>query len=90
MIYIADCFDTYINTLIPKVEVTRFEDLEETHAEVKLKQLLWESQKEWVKDYDTWMTVQCFIVELSWLVLCIICIIFSHCRLILMSYSRTQ
>ena len=40
-----------------QVEVTRFEDLEETHAEVKLKQTLWESQKEWAQDYDTWNTV---------------------------------
>ena len=46
---------TYVYNL--KVEVTRFEDLEETHAEVKLKQSLWESQKEWARDYDTWMMV---------------------------------
>ena len=40
-----------------QVEVTRFEDLEETHAEVKLKQTLWESQREWEHDYETWTTV---------------------------------
>ena len=40
-----------------QVEVTRFEELEETHAEVKLKQALWESQREWETDYQTWMTV---------------------------------
>ena len=40
-----------------QVEVTRFEDLEETHAEVKLKQTLWVSQKEWERDYETWTTV---------------------------------
>ena len=41
-----------------QVEVTRFEDLEETHAEVKLKQTLWESQKEWTHDYEIWTTVR--------------------------------
>ena len=40
-----------------QVEVTRFEDLEETHTEVKLKQTLWESQREWERDYETWTTV---------------------------------
>ena len=40
-----------------QVEVTRFEDLEETHAEVKLKQSLWLTQKEWEADYDQWMKV---------------------------------
>ena len=38
--------------------MTRFEDLEETHAEVKLKQTLWESQREWEHDYETWTTVR--------------------------------
>ena len=42
---------------LEQVEVTRFEDLEETHAEVKLKQTLWESQNEWAQDYETWNTV---------------------------------
>ena len=37
--------------------MTRFEELEETHAEVKLKQTLWEAQREWSSDYDKWMTV---------------------------------
>ncbi|XP_033099985.1 dynein heavy chain 6, axonemal-like [Anneissia japonica] len=30
-----------------KVEVTKYEELEETHAELKLKQLLWNSLEEW-------------------------------------------
>ncbi|XP_054751474.2 dynein axonemal heavy chain 6-like isoform X1 [Lytechinus pictus] len=30
-----------------KVEVTKYEELEETHAELKLKQLLWDSLDEW-------------------------------------------
>ncbi len=37
--------------------MTRFEELEETHAEVKLKQVLWESQGEWGRDYEAWMIV---------------------------------
>ena len=37
--------------------MTRFEDLEETHAEVKLKQTLWLTQKEWEEDYKNWMEV---------------------------------
>lgn len=40
-----------------QVEVTYFEDLEETHAEVKLRQSLWLAQKEWESDYETWMEV---------------------------------
>ena len=42
----------------PQVEVTRFEDLEETHAEVKMKQNLWDSQRDWQKDYQKWMMVK--------------------------------
>ena len=41
-----------------QVEVTRFEDLEETHTEVKLKQTLWVSQKDWESDYETWTTAK--------------------------------
>ena len=45
-----------------KVEVTYFEDLEETHAEVKLRQSLWQAQKEWDADYLQWMEVNMFVV----------------------------
>ena len=40
-----------------QVEVTKFEDLEETHAEVRLKQTLWKSQQDWEADYELWLTV---------------------------------
>ena len=40
-----------------QVEVTKFEDLEETHAEVRLKQSLWKSQQDWEADYQLWLTV---------------------------------
>lgn len=40
-----------------QVEVTRFEDLEETHAEVKLKQTLWFTQRDWESDHSSWMKV---------------------------------
>ena len=40
-----------------QVEVTRFEDLEEVHAEVKLKQTLWHSQRDWDHDSEEWNTV---------------------------------
>ena len=42
---------------ICQVEVTKFEDLEETHAEVRLKQNLWKSQQDWETDYQLWLTV---------------------------------
>ena len=42
---------------LSQVEVTKFEDLEETHSEVKLKQTLWQSQKDWATDYETWLNV---------------------------------
>ncbi len=40
-----------------KVEVTKFEELDDTYSEVKLKQLLWESQKEWEVMCEEWMKV---------------------------------
>ncbi len=52
-----------------KVEVTRFDDLEEVHAEVKLKQSLWESKRDWITDNETWLTVSvhvyCTVVNYS-------------------------
>ena len=42
-----------------QVEVSRFEDLEESHAEVKLKETLWLTQKEWEADAEKWMHVSC-------------------------------
>ena len=51
------CAATLMCAIDVQVEVTRFEDLEETHAEVKLKQTLWMSQKEWEQDYETWTSV---------------------------------
>ncbi len=50
-------FKTYQKNF--KVEVTKFEDLDDTYTEVKLKQLLWESQKEWDNVYEGWMKVSC-------------------------------
>ncbi|XP_028414460.1 dynein heavy chain 6, axonemal-like [Dendronephthya gigantea] len=38
-----------------KVEVTKFEELEETHAELKLKQTLWNSRIEWEVNHEEWM-----------------------------------
>ena len=37
--------------------MTRFEELEETHAEVKLRQSLWQTQKDWENEYVNWMEV---------------------------------
>ncbi len=37
-----------------KVEVTKFDELEETIAEIKLKELLWNSIDEWDKYYEEW------------------------------------
>ena len=46
-----------------QVEVTRFEELDETYAEVKLKQLVWDSQQDWERYFNEWMTVSgAFIV----------------------------
>ncbi|XP_053520536.1 dynein axonemal heavy chain 6 [Artibeus jamaicensis] len=38
-----------------KVEVSKFEDLEEVSAEVKLKQLLWDSLSEWDQLQEEWL-----------------------------------
>ena len=48
----------YILCLLLQVEVTRFEELEEVTAEVKLKQLMWDSRNEWETSYNEWMTVR--------------------------------
>ncbi|CAD5112359.1 DgyrCDS1592 [Dimorphilus gyrociliatus] len=37
-----------------KVEVTKYEELEEVHAELKLKQLLWDSLEEWENCVSEW------------------------------------
>lgn len=41
-----------------QVEVTRFDALEEVSAEVKLKQLLWDSMTEWDTLEAEWMQVK--------------------------------
>jgi dynein heavy chain len=38
--------------------VTKFEELEETHAELKLKQTLWDSSVEWEVNHEDWMNVR--------------------------------
>ncbi len=40
-----------------KVEVTKYDELEEVHAELKLKQLLWDSVDEWDKLIAEWCAV---------------------------------
>ena len=41
-----------------QVEVTKYEELEEVHAELKLKQLLWDSIEDWDKTTNEWMEVR--------------------------------
>ncbi len=41
-----------------KVEVTKFDELEETIGEIKLKELLWNSLEEWGKYFEEWKTTQ--------------------------------
>ncbi len=41
-----------------KVEVTKFEELEEVNAEIKLKQLLWNSLAKWDQGLAEWMEVR--------------------------------
>ena len=38
-----------------QVEVTKYDELEEVHAELKLKQLLWDSIDEWDNMVNDWM-----------------------------------
>ena len=40
-----------------QVEVAKFEELEEVHAELKLKQALWNSLVEWDVVTDEWLEV---------------------------------
>lgn len=46
-----------------KVEVTKYEDLDDTYSEVKLKQLLWESQKEWETMHEGWMKMDISTIQ---------------------------
>ena len=38
--------------------MTKYEELEEVHAELKLKQLLWDSIEQWDEMVDGWMNVR--------------------------------
>ena len=38
--------------------MTKFEELEEAHAELKLKQTLWDSSIEWNVNHEEWMNVR--------------------------------
>ena len=40
-----------------KVEVAKFEELEEVDAEIRLKQLLWDSLSKWDEALAEWMEV---------------------------------
>ena len=46
--------NTY-STATGQVDVTRFDELEETHAEVRMKQQLWESLKSWDVETSEWV-----------------------------------
>ena len=37
--------------------MTKYEELEEVHAEIRLKQLLWDSLNEWNTTVDEWLTM---------------------------------
>nr|XP_006813236.1 PREDICTED: dynein heavy chain 6, axonemal [Saccoglossus kowalevskii] len=41
-----------------KVEITKYDELEEVHAELKLKQLLWDSLKEWDEKAEEWVVCE--------------------------------
>lgn len=43
--------------LYNKVEVTKYEELEEVHAELKLKHALWNSLVDWDVAYQDWIDV---------------------------------
>ena len=40
-----------------KVEVARFEELDEVYADIKLKQLLWNCSQDWDIVFNRWMQV---------------------------------
>ncbi len=46
-----------------QVEVTKYEALEELTAEVKLKQLLWDSLEEWENLENSWLQVIFYTFE---------------------------
>ena len=48
-----------------KVEITKYDALEEAHAELKLKQLLWTAIDDWDNLLEEWTTV-----SLLWTIWC--------------------
>ena len=48
----------YYEILCVQVEVTKFEDLEDTQNELKLKTTLWNAQGEWDTYQEEWMAVR--------------------------------
>ena len=57
--YVMLCYVMLCYVML-QVEVTKFEELEETHAELKLKQTLWDSFVEWDVIHQEWMDVRIF------------------------------
>ena len=53
-----DLIVTYILNHAFQVEVAKFEELEEVHAELKLKQSLWNSLVDWDVVNDEWLEVR--------------------------------
>jgi len=45
-----------------QVEVTRYEELEEAAAELKMKHLLWESLSQWDSTVAEWMQVATYMM----------------------------
>lgn len=49
---------SYTSLSALQVEVTKYEELEDVHAELRLKQLLWDSLDEWDTLVATWKEVK--------------------------------
>ena len=56
---LRDAIVTYLlNHAFNQVEVAKFEELEEVHAELKLKQSLWNSLADWDVVNNEWLEVR--------------------------------
>ena len=53
-----NCIVFKVSLFLFKLEVTKFDELEEVHSELKLKELLWYSLDDWDALYNKWVATK--------------------------------
>ena len=79
----------YNTRLFSQVEVTKFEDLEDTQNELKLKTTLWNAQGEWDRYQEEWMMVRCVSTSMSVCIHTYVCTYIHTVYTYLLTYNST-